>query len=134
MTEAERQGIDRNLKFDLKDPKIQKEFDKLCLIQSTLHECAAWFDCDAKTIETRCEQHFGMKFFEIYRQKKGKGKVSLRRTMFQKALDGNVTMMIWLSKNYMVMSDRVMNVDAPAERYDEPEYLRGDGNDGNRSD
>jgi hypothetical protein len=36
----------------------------------------------------------------------GKGK--LRRKMWEEAMKGNVTMMIWLSKNYLGMTDHVM--------------------------
>jgi len=36
----------------------------------------------------------------------GKGK--LRRRMWEEAMKGNVTMMIWLSKNYLGMTDAVL--------------------------
>ena len=35
------------------------------------------------------------------------GKSSLRRAMYTKALEGNVVMQIWLSKQYLGMKERV---------------------------
>ena len=36
------------------------------------------------------------------------GKSKLRRRMWEEAMRGNVTMMIWLSKNYLGMTDSVL--------------------------
>lgn len=83
------------------------EFDKLCTLQCTLKEIASWFDCSEDTIERRVKEHSGMKFADYYAQKKGKGKIALRRAMMQNALNGNSTMQIWLSKQYLGMTDKI---------------------------
>ena len=90
------------------EKKIDWEvFDKLCSFQCTLEEIAAWFDCSIDTIENKCKKEKGMKFSEYYAQKKKFGRVSLRRKQMQVALSGNVTMLIFLGKQYLGQSDKV---------------------------
>jgi hypothetical protein len=82
------------------------EFDKLCFIQSTLREIASWFDCSEDTIENRVKQTHGIRFSEYYEQKRGKGKVSIRRKQYEVAMSGDKTMLIWLGKQYLGQSDK----------------------------
>ena len=116
--------IKRNLKFDLSQKEVKDNFERLCAIQCTLVELAGFFNCSVDLIEKRIKEHYGQRFSEVYRQKRGIGKISLRREMYQKAISGNVVMMIWLSKNYLGMADKVLNLDTPEEKYDEPDYLK----------
>jgi hypothetical protein len=83
-------------------------FDQLCQIQTTLAELASWFDCSDDTIENAVKEHSGMRFSEYFKLKAGKGKASLRRRQFQKALEGNPTMMIWLGKQYLGQTDQAV--------------------------
>lgn len=85
----------------------QEEFEKLCAIQTTLEELSAWFKCSVDTIERWCEKTYKMGFAEVYRQKRGTGKVSLRRAQFQNALKGNTVMQIWLGKQYLAQADKI---------------------------
>ncbi len=82
-------------------------FDKLCGIQCTRREIAAWFDVSEDTIERLVKKQFHMTFAARFEEKKGIGKISLRRSMFQLAQKGNATMLIWLSKNHLDMTDKV---------------------------
>lgn len=83
------------------------EFEKLCFIHCTLMECAAFFSVSEDTIERSVERHYGQKFAEVMEQKRGIGKMSLRRAMWNKACKAeDNTMMIWLSKNHLGMSDK----------------------------
>lgn len=89
-------------------PKIninKDEFEKLCGIQCTISEIAAWFSCSHDTIERFCKKTYSMTFECIFEQKRGKGLVSLRRTQFSEALKGNTTLLIWLGKQYLGQSD-----------------------------
>lgn len=63
---------------------------KLAAIDCTMTEIAAVVDCDPKTLANR--------FSEIIAKGKEHGKMSLRRKCYETAMNGNVTMMIWLSK------------------------------------
>ena len=83
-----------------------KVFEKLCHIQCTLAEIAAWFCCSEDTIERKVEEEYGIIFADLFKEKKRFGKISLRRTLFQKAQEGNPTLLIWLSKQHLGMSDK----------------------------
>lgn len=85
------------------------EFDKLCVMQCSLIEIASWFDCSIDTIENSVKREKKMKFSEYFEQKRGKGKIALRRKMFDLAQNGNVTLLIWLSKQYLDMREKIDN-------------------------
>lgn len=90
-------------------PRIEinwEEVDKLCFIQCSRREVASWFDCSEETIERACEREKGCDFVTYFEQKRGRGKISLRRKMFDVAMSGDKVMMIWLSKQYLGMSDK----------------------------
>ena len=90
-------------------PRIEinwDQFNKLCQIQCSLREIANWFECSEDTIERACEREYQTKFAEYYAQKSSKGKIALRRKMYEVAMSGDKTMMIWLSKQYLGMSDK----------------------------
>lgn len=86
-----------------------EQFDKLCFMQCSLVEIASWFDCSIDTIERAVEREHKIKFAEYFEQKRGRGKIALRRKMFDLAQNGNVTLLIWLSKQYLQMADKVDN-------------------------
>lgn len=84
-----------------------EDFEKLCGLHCTLEEIASWFHCSADTIERSCKKHYQESFAEIYRKKKAFGTISLRRKMWSMATDGNVTLLIWLSKQHLGFSDKM---------------------------
>ncbi len=82
------------------------DFDKLCYMQCTLIEIAEWFNLSEDTIERYVKAKFKIKFAEYIKRKSCRGKISLRRAMFRKAIEGdNPTMQIWLSKQHLGMQD-----------------------------
>ena len=85
----------------------KKEFEKLCGLHCTKMEIADWFSCSEDTIERWCKREYTETFAAVIKKKSSKGKVSLRRMMYEKAQGGNVTMMIWLSKQHLGMKDKV---------------------------
>lgn len=86
-------------------PIKKEEFEKLCQIQCTIEEISGWFHCSVDTIERWCKRTYKVKFADIFEQKRQGGKVSLRRAQMQAALAGNITMLIWLGKQYLGQSD-----------------------------
>lgn len=89
-------------------PKIEidkVQFEKLCSLQCTLNEISGFFNCSEDTIERWCQREYKMGFADIYRIKRTTGRISLRRTQFQMA-ETNVTMAIWLGKQYLGQSDK----------------------------
>lgn len=90
--------------------KISKEeFEKLCWMQCTQEECAAWFDCDLVTLHRWIKMTYKTTFSKVFAQKRDKGKISLRRSIFQKAIDpkGPPAIAIFLAKNHLGMSDQI---------------------------
>ena len=80
-------------------------FDNLCFIQCTLKEICQVLRCSEDTIERRVKQEKGMSFAEYYQQKKGLGKLHLRRLMMRQA-EKNPAIVIFMAKNHLGMSDR----------------------------
>lgn len=83
------------------------QFEKLCGLQCTLEEFCCYFDCDNKTLEKWCKRTYKQNFSEIFRVKKGNGKISLRRKQFELAMSGNPTMLIWLGRNMLGQTDKI---------------------------
>ena len=76
------------------------QFEKLCSIQCTKEEIAGSFNCSEDTIERWCNREYKANFAVIFAQKRGVGKISLRRAQFRMA-ETNPTMAIWLGKQYL---------------------------------
>lgn len=81
-------------------------FDGLCGIQCTQEEIADVLNVDINTLIAICKREHGASFSELFRQKRGKGKVSLRRAQWTTAIKGNPTMQIWLGKQYLAQKDK----------------------------
>ncbi len=81
-----------------------KQMDGLCKIQATRDEVALYFGCSIDTIDRACERAHGVDFATYYERKKGAGKISLRRKMFQMAMKGDrnsVPILIYLDKKHL---------------------------------
>lgn len=85
-----------------------KQLDKLLGLQSTLKECAFYFDCSEDTIERAIKRDKGMSFNEYREIKRQAGFISLRRNQFQLA-EKNPSMAIFLGKNYLGQTDKFEN-------------------------
>jgi hypothetical protein len=75
-----------------------KELEKLCLLQCSEEEIAAWFSVSVRTIQTRRKQ---ARFAEVMRRGKVKGCISVRRAQMQLLEAGNATIAVWLGKNLL---------------------------------
>ena len=82
------------------------EFEKLCALQCTEVEICDWFDTTDKTLSEWCKRIYGKGFSEVFRQKRGTGKIALRRTQFHLA-EKSPAMAIWLGKQYLGQKDEV---------------------------
>jgi hypothetical protein len=83
------------------------ELEKLCGMQATDVEIAAFFGVSTRTIVRRRRVQ---KFNEIMENARAKGRVSVRRALFKLANAGNVAAAIFLSKNLLGYRD-VMNTE-----------------------
>ena len=83
------------------------EFEKLCRMQCTEEEIANFFDMTRDTLIERVKDNYeGQSFSTVYKQFADEGKISLRRAQFQKALSGNVAMLIWLGKQILNQKEK----------------------------
>lgn len=80
------------------------ELEKLCALQCTEEEIAAWFGVSARTIERRRKT---AQFREVMERGKAKGCVSLRRSLWRLANAGNPAANIFLAKNLLGYRDVV---------------------------
>ena len=87
----------------------QKQFENLCGLQCTLEEICGWFGVTDKTLDGWCKRTYHASFSEVFKQKRGTGKISLRRAQFRLA-EKNANMAIWLGKQYLGQKDVVENV------------------------
>ena len=87
------------------------QFEKLCSIQCTKEEIASWFGCSEDTIEQFCKREYKSTFTAAFKSFSGKGKVSLRRNQFRLS-ETNVTMAIFLGKQYLGQSDKIETVNS----------------------
>lgn len=81
------------------------QFEKLCGLQCTLPEFADFFECSEDTIERWCRREYGHSFAEVFRIKRGRGKIALRRNQF-KLSESNASMAIWLGRQYLGQTER----------------------------
>jgi len=72
---------------------------KLAAIHCNQEEMSSVLGVSVDTLHRR--------FAEQIKDARNEGKMSLRRKMWELALNGNVTILIWLSKNELGMSDKI---------------------------
>lgn len=82
----------------------QSAFEKLCGLQCTYEEICDFFDVSDKTLNSWCRRTYGKNFSDVFRQKRGSGKISLRRKQWKLA-DKSASMAIFLGKQYLGQSD-----------------------------
>jgi len=95
----------------------KKQFEALCGFQCTLAEIASHFDVTEDSVIRWCKRTYKTSYSSVFEQKRGKGKVSLRRRQYQKAMDGDTAMLIFLGKNWLGQADRpeLLGADTEAE-------------------
>lgn len=76
-----------------------EQIKELAHIQCTDTEIAAVMRCSVATLHDN--------FFEIIKEGREHGKMSLRRAQFKKALEGNPAMLIWLGKFYLGQKEEI---------------------------
>jgi hypothetical protein len=80
------------------------ELEKLCGMQCTDEEIAAFFGVCTRTIERR---RTVKRFSEVMDRARAKGRVSVRRSLFRQAAGNNVAAAIFLAKNLLGYRDVV---------------------------
>lgn len=84
----------------------QETFEGLCKIQCTLNEIACVFNCSEDTVQRWCQRTYESTFADAHKKHSQEGKASIRRLQYKSANGGNVTMQIWLGKQYLGQRDK----------------------------
>ena len=86
----------------------KKQFENLCGLQCTLLEICDFFDVEDDTLNSWCKKTYGTTFSEVFKLKRGKGQISLRRMQWKLA-EKNASMAIFLGKQYLGQKDVIIN-------------------------
>lgn len=103
-------------KINLSQKPQRVAFEAACRMRATTQEITHLLGLrDEKTLKKACLDHYGKPFSEVYAMKSAEGVISLRRAQWMSAVqDRNVTMMIWLGKQYLGQKDR-FEMEVPGE-------------------
>lgn len=89
--------------------------DYMCMIHCTGEEIAGVLGMDYDTLNRNCKEQKHCYISEYIKQHQHGGKMSLRRAQWKSAENGNVTMQIWLGKQWLGQKDQqdivVQNMD-----------------------
>lgn len=87
------------------DAATLKQIEALGRINCTRIEGAAFFGCTEKTFITFLQNN--AEADEAFERGRGMLRVSLKRKQIEKALVGNITMLIWLGKQLLGQKDKI---------------------------
>ena len=114
--------------------KINKdELEKLMRLFPSEQEAADWFGVKPKTLFRFIQKHFRCSFVQLRDKSFAKTKIAIKRAQIEKALKGDNTMLIWVGKQYLKQTDKLVHenveADRPLEELSDEELvkLRGNG-------
>ena len=84
-----------------------KKVGKLLQAQCSAVGIASMFGISTDTLYLRCKQDLKMDFTAFSAEKKSEGVELLRAKQYETAFGGNVTMQIWLGKQYLGQRDQI---------------------------
>ena len=90
-------------------PRIEisvEEVEKLAQIGATIREMACFFGVDTNTIDRRLQEP---QYRDAINHGDGNLNIGLRRKQVEMALRGDRTMLIWLGKQRLGQTDKVLN-------------------------
>ena len=93
-------------------PRIEiddKDFERLIKMAEfscTQDEICSIFGMSEQTLDARLKERGYQNFRDFYKRHNCSGKESLRRLQWAAAQEGNVTMLVWLGKQWLGQSDK----------------------------
>lgn len=78
----------------------------MCMIHCTGEEIAGVIGIDYDTLNKNCKEKFNIPMSEYIKQHQCGGKMSLRRAQWKAAESGNVSMLIWLGKQWLEQKEQ----------------------------
>lgn len=86
------------------------EIANMCEIQCTQAEIAKVMGCEENTLRAACKRDNKKDWAQFYAEHREKGKISLRRSQWKKAVTNlDTTMLIFLGKNILGQKDKIEN-------------------------
>jgi hypothetical protein len=89
-------------------PIDPEQVKKLAAIQCSYAEMGAVLGCNESTLTRR--------FAQAIKEGREQGRMSLKRKQYEVAMNGHVTMLIWLGKQYLDQKDKVEHSEHDVER------------------
>lgn len=83
-----------------------KSVDYMCFIHCTGEEIAGVLGMDYDTLNRNCKETKKMPISEYIKKHQSGGRMSLRRAQWKSAENGNVTMQIWLGKQWLGQTEK----------------------------
>lgn len=83
-----------------------KQIENMAAIFCTGEEIANILGVDYDTLGSRIKERYLTTTSDFLKKHQSNGKMSLRRQQYKKAMEGNVTMMIWLGKQFLGQTDK----------------------------
>ena len=84
-----------------------KQLKNLMRLRPTLADTAAFFETTERTIERIIRKEYDLTFVEFREQNMVHTRLGITRKAVEKALSGDNTMLIWVSKNMLGWSDKI---------------------------
>lgn len=100
------------------------QLEKLCAMQCTDAEIAAWFKVTTRTLESRRKQ---AKFGHVMERGRALGRISVRRHQLKLVEGGNAMMAVWLGKTLLGQRDTLQIAGAnggPIQAEMKPDFSR----------
>lgn len=92
-----------------------EQVDKLAFIHCTLEEIVSVLGISKDTLRRACKRELKKDIATYIKEKSTGGKASLRRRQYQKAMDGNTAMLIWLGKQWLHQTDKIQHAGSQDE-------------------
>jgi hypothetical protein len=83
-----------------------KTLNAILQFKATQPQCASILECSEDLIANRIKEKYNLTFSEYRHQKMAKVALSLWQKQFELAMQGNVTLLIWLGKQLCEQSDK----------------------------
>lgn len=100
------------------------ELEKLCSMQCSDEEIAAWFGVSVRTIQNRRQQP---RFAKVMQRGRARACINVRRAQARLLEAGNAAMAVWLGKNLLGQRDNMQITGAnggPIQTESKPDFSR----------
>ena len=109
-------------------PRIQIDWSKaarLAAIYCPPEDIAGVLDCSLDTLQAACKREHGMTFAAWCAPKRSHCRAAIRGMQMASARQGSIAMQIWLGKNLLKQTDRIIKYDSAwAREQDREEIIR----------